>query len=234
MCYSGLILPYINSLRLSINCLPYPDFLTTMSSSSSSPYTTPAQDASRARLRAHFSSSQNPASHPRRWDDLWKAGDFLPWDRGVPNPALVDTLEQKKTLLGPALAPSDNSDSSHKVRRKALVPGCGRGYDVFLLASFGYDAVGVEASENAVKAAREEQAKAEKDGSYPVVDREIGAGSVQIVEGDFFADDWVKKVGAEGGFDLIYDYTVSLPTPPVVFTLDRCSLAVFRLSITLL
>lgn len=37
-------------------------------------------------------------------------------------------------------------------------------------------------------------------------------GQVHIVEGDFFKDDWCKKesIQSEGGFDLIYDYTVGL------------------------
>ena len=100
--------------------------------------------------------------------------------------------------------------SGQTVRRKALVPGCGRGYDVLLLASFGYDAVGVEASEAAVKAAKEEHKKAEEKVLYPAKDEKLGKGSVEFVVGDFFDDGWVKAVQAEKGFDLIYDYTVSL------------------------
>ena len=42
-------------------------------------------------------------------------------------------------------------------RRKALVPGCGRGVDVLLLASFGYDAYGLECSATAVDACKKEE-----------------------------------------------------------------------------
>lgn len=38
-----------------------------------------------------------------------------------------------------------------------------------------------------------------------------GWGQVHMVEGDFFHYDWYEKRGiqSEGGFDFIYDYTVS-------------------------
>lgn len=37
---------------------------------------------------------------------------------------------------------------------KALVPGCGKGYDVLLLSAFGYDATGLEISSKALEEAR--------------------------------------------------------------------------------
>src|SRR4051812_44576621 len=100
----------------------------------------------RERLRQHF--LQSPlAQHPSRWDDLWKAGDFLPWDRGFPNPALEDILTQRQDLLGASTLVDLATDA--KRRKRALVPGCGKGYDVLLFASFGYDTYGVEYSETA-------------------------------------------------------------------------------------
>lgn len=38
---------------------------------------------------------------------------------------------------------------------KALVPGCGRGYDVCEMAKRGYDALGLDIAPTAVKAASE-------------------------------------------------------------------------------
>ena len=150
--------------------------------------------------------NSDASTHPSRWDDLWKTGDFLPWDRGTPNPALVDTLEQRTELLGPAI--TTDSATGLKRRKRALVPGCGKGYDVLLLASFGYDAYGVEASANAVKAC--EKHAAEQADKYPARNTEVGSGSVKFVFGDFFKDEWIAGVdgGLMEGFDLIYDYTV--------------------------
>ena len=165
----------------------------------------PFTDEARERLRQHFLNS-DPSTHPSRWDDLWKTGDFLPWDRGTPNPALVDTLEQRTELLGPAI--TNDPTTGLKQRRRALVPGCGKGYDVLLLASFGYDAYGVEASANAVKAC--EKYAAEQADKYPARNTEVGSGSVKFVYGDFFKDEWIADVdgGLREGFDLVYDYTV--------------------------
>jgi len=173
----------------------------------------PFTDEARERLRQHFLNS-DPSTHPSRWDDLWKTGDFLPWDRGTPNPALVDTLEQRTELLGPVII--TDSTTGLKRRKRALVPGCGKGYDVLLLASFGYDAYGVEASANAVKAC--EKYAAEQADKYPARNTEVGSGSVKFVFGDFFKDEWIAGVdgGLKEGFDLVYDYTFLCALPPTL------------------
>ena len=78
--------------------------------------------------------------------------------------------------------------------------GCGRGVDVVLLAGAGVDAFGLEISAAAVAAAREYAAP-----------RMAGvAGSARFEQGDFYADEWVARMGValEGGFDYVYDYTV--------------------------
>ena len=97
-------------------------------------------------------------------------------------------------------------DSGNKQRKKALVPGCGKGYDVLLLASFGYDAFGLEVSEAAVKRCYEEQ-KANGH-NYPVRDKSVGAGAVKFIHGDFFSTDWMTNIEGDGKIDLVYDYTV--------------------------
>jgi methyl halide transferase len=155
----------------------------------------------RARLGAHFAEFHGE-KYGDGWSALWDKGDFLPWDKGFPNPALVDLLDQRHALIGTAIVEGDGEQR----RKKALVPGCGRGYDVLLLASRGYDAYGLEYSATAVKAC-EQEAKEHAD-KYPVKDPGLGRGSVQFVSGDFFKDDWFSKAGVEGKFDLIYDYTV--------------------------
>ena len=155
----------------------------------------------RARLMAHFAG--DTSKHQNKWSDLWDKGDFLPWDRGMSNPALVDTLTDQRHLLGTCFV---EDDFGNKRRKRALVPGCGKGYDVLLLASFGYDAFGLEVSETAVKRCHEEQkANGHK---YPARHETSGAGAVKFMHGDFFGTDWMINIEGDGKVDLIYDYTV--------------------------
>lgn len=163
------------------------------------PAATPPTDA-RARLLATFAAP--PSEHGKRWDKLWEEKDFLPWDKGTPNPALVDLLNDRRDLIGSPLM----EEGGNKRRKRALVPGCGRGYDVLLLASFGYDAYGLEISKSAVQTCEEE--KRTNGTKYSVKDEAVGAGEAKFLVGDFFADDWVEEVEGPGKFELIYDYTV--------------------------
>lgn len=167
------------------------------------------REAVRARLLAHFPNGTS--DNPDRWAMLWDKGDFLPWDSGAPNPALVDVLSDRKDLIGTCfkedpLAAEDGG--RRKERKKALVPGCGRGYDVIELASFGYDAYGLEVSDNAVElCVQEQQANGDK---YPMKDESVGYGTATFLKGDFFSYKWTEKIPGGGKFDLIYDYTVRL------------------------
>ena len=178
-------------------------------------------DEARAQLRTHF-SKEPPKDHPKLWDDLWANGNFLPWDRGMPNPALVDLLTEYTDKLGPAVVvergESAKMQGDMAKRKKALVPGCGKGYDVLLLAAFGYDALGVEVSSNAVQACekfaedvRKRENAGEDIGDFATKNKNIGRGHVMFMTGDFYKVDWVRKdLGSEStGYDLIYDYTVS-------------------------
>ncbi len=166
----------------------------------------------REKLRQHFKDVPS-TEHGGRWDKLWEKGDLLPWDRGLPNPALVDTMNDRQDLLGRPVV----GEGSNERRKRALVPGCGKGYDVLLLASCGYDAYGLEVSENAVKAC-ERFANEHFDG-YKAKSAQYGCGEYKFVLGDFFKDDWINALDiGDTGFDLVYDYTVSpeFPFPHVV------------------
>ena len=163
-------------------------------------------EESRAKLRQLFAGSD--ADVPNRWAQLWDAGDFLPFDRGCPNPAFEDALDKCKDLIGTAL--TDAQGRKLERRKRALVPGCGRGYDVLMLASRGYEAYGLDISETAVQRCREEKGK--NGHKYVVRDEGVGLGMASFMSGDFFdAANW-KGEGMEKGFsekfDLIYDYTV--------------------------
>lgn len=170
-----------------------------------------SREDARARLLAHFSDGTSDT--PDRWAVLWDKGDFLPWDIGAPNPALGDVLTDRKELIGTCFkeegtAAEKEGEDGRKVRKKALVPGCGRGYDVILLASFGYDAYGLEVSDKAVELCVQEQQT--NGAKYPIEDESVGYGTVNFLKGDFFRDEWTKKIPGGGKFDLIYDYTVRL------------------------
>ncbi|GCB26386.1 probable thiol methyltransferase 2 [Aspergillus awamori] len=139
------------------------------------------------------------------WAEIWNANPSPPWDKGAPNPALEDTLMQRRGTIGNALA---TDAEGNRYRKKALVPGCGRGVDVLLLASFGYDAYGLEYSGAAVQACRQEEKESTTSAKYPVRDEEVGRGKVIFVQGDFFKDDWLEELGLGlNCFDLVYDYT---------------------------
>ncbi|KAJ5380028.1 uncharacterized protein N7496_002456 [Penicillium cataractarum] len=153
-------------------------------------------------IQAHLAKYQGD-SYVDGWASLWDKGDDLPWDRGFPNPALEDALVQRAGTIGGPLAQDAQGQS---YRRKALVPGCGRGVDVLLLASFGYDAYGLEYSAAAIEACKKEEK--ENHSWYRVRDQTVGKGKVTFVQGDFFDDAWLKTIGVpRNGFDVIYDYT---------------------------
>jgi len=162
------------------------------------------------RLAAFFKSY--PASqHPSRWNDLWVAGDFIPWDRGSANPALIDLLLHPSD----ATYTLDPPKNAHGKLKRALVPGCGKGYDVALFAASGYDAYGLEVSGVAADVAKtwlaSHEAREGNEGEYRTQDEGIGRGKAEVLHGDFFRDDWLEAAGGLGlGFDVIYDNTVSL------------------------
>lgn len=160
----------------------------------SSAYTDPAPALNR--LKDTF-SAHPVSSHPTQWDQLWK-DSYTPWDRGTPSLALADLLTEKRSLFPPNPRPT------------ALVPGCGRGYDVLLLSALGYDVTGLDASSTSLARAAEIEATSSKDEVYAARDPARGKGKVTWVKADFFDE------GAEGMkgrvFDLVFDYTVRLPS----------------------
>ncbi len=64
--------------------------------------------------------------------DLSYQNNETPWDRGEPAPPLVEYLE------------------SNSVSGRVLVPGCGLGHDVRLLAAQGCDVLGLDVSQTAL------------------------------------------------------------------------------------
>jgi methyl halide transferase len=143
-----------------------------------------------------------PSEHAQGWDRLW-ATSVTPWDRGQPSDALRDLISDRPDLVPPV---------AQDQKTAALVPGCGRGHDVLLLAELGYDVVGLDLSQEAIDAARENERRVfeEEDKKDGVVRR----GEVKWVVGDFFSDEFLQKTGRQS-FDLIFDYTVCPFSPPL-------------------
>ncbi|PPJ61158.1 hypothetical protein CBER1_04179 [Cercospora berteroae] len=163
-------------------------------------------DAARQKLRETF-EGRTLDKQLSGWDELWKS-EVTPWDRAGPSQALADAITGNADILG---APIKNDPS--KQRKRALVPGCGRGYDVLLLATLGYDVYGVDGSQTAIEAARKLQKEADKSATYRAVETEFGRGRETFVENDFFKDDFLETTGG-GNFDVIFDYTFLCALPP--------------------
>ena len=171
------------------------------------------RDEGREKLRLYFAGLPNE-HQTKGWDEMWQQRN-TPWDRHQPNPALVDTLSNKAELLGPPFKEVDGK----QVRKKALVPGCGRGYDVLLFSCHGYDAYGLDASPTAIDGAWKLFMEQAKEQHYPVKNVQNGRGDVKFVLADFFKDDFLYQIHAHGelqprGFDIVYDYTFLCALPP--------------------
>jgi SAM-dependent methyltransferase len=106
---------------------------------------------------------------PVDWREAWKAGR-TPWDAGVSPPAL-------RSLIDRDLVPAG----------RALVPGCGTGYDLATLARRDREVVGIDLSEDARDAFL---------ASHPDL-----PGSVVYEVTDFFS------YAPAQGFDFVWDYT---------------------------
>ncbi|KAL2110595.1 hypothetical protein VUR80DRAFT_969 [Thermomyces stellatus] len=155
--------------------------------------------------------------HPSAWEHLW-ATSLTPWDRAGPSPPLADVLASRPDLFPP------RPDGE---RKTALVPGCGRGHDVLLLSSFGYDVVGVDLAETAVREARENQRQVNMEEVYPLRDGVRERGKVTFVAADFFEDGFLKEAGVQN-YDLIFDFTVRL-NPPRFLKITQTHIRMWRL-----
>ena len=154
-------------------------------------------------LRQHFVKLP-PEQQVGGWEEMWQKS-ITPWDRNEPNPALVEALEKK-----PYLVNSPFKEGGGKTRKKVLVPGCGKGYDVLLFSSYGYDAVGLDAAPTAIEGARKLQMDQGKEQRYPIKNIQNGRGEATFLLEDFFKDDFLSQThtaSSEPKFDLIYDYT---------------------------
>lgn len=166
----------------------------------------PPPDTTNPNILRDTFSAQSFDKHAQTWDSLYKH-DFHPWDRGGPSLALADLLSQRLDLVPSSQDTSANATPA--VRKTALVPGCGRGHDVILLRSYGYDVWGLDVSVDGIKMAQSNLAAYDDQGLAKPVDG-VELGEANFIMADFFAEDWTNGIGSQGSgkFDLIFDYTV--------------------------
>lgn len=112
----------------------------------------------------------------KTWEDHWASHD-TPWDAGESSPAL-------RALLA-SLEPAPQA--------RALIPGCGRGWDVFTLSRHGFTAVGVDIAPSAAPAFEKIR-----------LEQGLTTHQARMFVGDFFQLDATTLGGA---FDFIWDYT---------------------------
>lgn len=122
------------------------------------------------------------------WESMWSAGVHpgQAFDCSGPSATLVALLKRMGT-------PAPGS--------RALVPGCGRGYDCVALAEAGFDQViGLELSSSATKVAQEYVMTSSKK------------GKIKIITDDFFT----SKLPELEGFDFVWDMTFFCAIDPSV------------------
>ncbi|KAG5353067.1 hypothetical protein C0989_010690 [Termitomyces sp. Mn162] len=124
------------------------------------------------------------SDEPSTWDNAWLA-NITPWATDDVQPPLREVVE--------------SGDINFPRQGRALVPGCGMGYDAIYLASvLNLKALGMDISETAIGRAQANLASV----TIPP------PGEVSFEVGDFF------KLKPEEKFDVIYDYTFFVAIPP--------------------
>lgn len=113
------------------------------------------------------------------WNTIYQEHESPRWNIGREFPALRHWLETARPAPG-----------------RVLIPGCGFGYDVRLLAEFGFDAVGVDFAELAIERARALHADA--------------PGRIEFRCADIFD----LRDDERGRFDYIYEYTCFVAIQP--------------------
>ncbi|HUL54757.1 MAG TPA: methyltransferase domain-containing protein [Opitutaceae bacterium] len=122
--------------------------------------------------------SEVSSNEPRFWDQRYETGRMA-WDCGGVPRALTEFLR------------------CHPAGGRALVPGCGSGYEIQAFHAAGWKVLGLDFSRAAVARAR----------------RTLGPLGDRIHEGDFFT----HPLDA-GSFDLVYERTFLCALPPTTWT----------------
>ncbi|MBE7490406.1 MAG: methyltransferase domain-containing protein [Planctomycetes bacterium] len=117
-------------------------------------------------------------SKPGYWNDIYAREGNPRWDLGRFAPPLQRWLQDHRPSPG-----------------RVLVPGCGFGHDVRLLAEHGFDALGVDFAPLAMEGARRLHA---------------GVSGASFEQADMFS----LLPGQAGAFDYVYEYTCFVAVDP--------------------
>jgi len=176
LCSPIAINPFTNSHRLGLR--PLVKVMVEPAVADSSPY--PAQVQQLRQLLGDQTKGEG-------WDIAWK-NNITPWDRGDTQPALRDFVESNKIAFSRT--------------GKALVPGCGRGYDaVYIGSKLGLQTIGMDISATAIEAA-----------NLNLKNTNVPEGTKISFQVENFFEYRVSD--ASDKFDLCYDYTFFVALPP--------------------
>jgi methyl halide transferase len=136
-------------------------------------------------------TSINELQHPR-WNTMWEKGidPGQAFDTGVVGPCLLNEIKNNRVPQG-----------------RALVPGCGRGYDCIALASSSRFVLGIDLAQKAVDAAN--ALKESASGTASCTNPENVTFQVQ----DFFS---LPTESTTDKFSFIYDYTFLCAIDPSI------------------
>jgi methyl halide transferase len=109
------------------------------------------------------------------WEQNYVEG-HTPWNKGKASPPMMEWVSQNQP------------------QGRALVPGCGVGHDVVMLADVGLDAHGLDIAPTAIAMAQ---------AAYP-------DQANRFVLGDLFA----TPLGWQGSFDFVFEHTCLCALPP--------------------
>ncbi len=124
-------------------------------------------------------ASEDKSANP--WESRWQSG-HTPWDAGAPAPQLQALV-----------------DAGDLPRGRALIPGCGSGYDVLALAGPGRSALGLEIAPTAIARFRSLRDRAG-----------IAPNRAEVIEADYFDFD------PDRPFELIWDATFLCAIDPAL------------------
>jgi hypothetical protein len=159
------------------------------------------------------SSSRTLQQGLNKWDDLWKDG-VTPWDLGKPTPVLISELGHYRDSTSFC---NGDRDGGHGRALKALIPGCGSGYDLVSVARYFHNlqrkgvvstVMGLDISNTSLTQAHthvcslvipvDKKIPREDEEGVRVVGTGTGTGTettqIQFIQGDFFAPtkDWAR------------------------------------------
>ncbi|KAG8962659.1 hypothetical protein FRC03_003912 [Tulasnella sp. 419] len=136
------------------------------------------------------------------WNVAWQK-KITPWDSGDVQPPLKDlaTSPLGKTIIDDIFC----ADEATHTTPRALVPGCGKGYDAAFLASLGLKTWGIDLSPLAIEAASSWVA------TVPEFNKEDSTLAKNV---SYHALDFFKFEVPSEKFSLIYDYTFFCAIPP--------------------